>query len=64
MGTAYIDVSDLSEEKVELVEKLVEFLREQANKEKLGEKKIEDIQFETWPLGVIGNLTRTEIYEG
>lgn len=58
-----IDVHDLPKENVELVEKLVEFLREKVNKEKSEEKKAEDVQFATWPLGVMGSLTRREIYD-
>lgn len=58
-----IDVHDLPKENVELVEKLVEFLRDKVNKEKGDEKKVEDVQFATWPLGVTGNLTRKEIYD-
>ncbi len=58
-----IDVHDLPKENVELIAKLVEFLREKLNSEKTQKGEAADIKFASWPLGATGTLSRREIYD-
>lgn len=57
-----IDVHDLQEEDVLIVQGVVDQLREKRRKQDSEEK--EKVDFGQWPLGVKGNLSRREIYEG
>jgi len=63
-----IDVHDLTEEQVEVIQKLVELLRGKKLRDRLPKKGVEEakdegIVFTSWPLGVKGKLTREEIYD-
>jgi hypothetical protein len=62
MGNAVIDVHDLPEKDVEAIERLVALLREKA-KERFTVKETEETKLARWPLGVIGKITRKEIYD-
>jgi hypothetical protein len=58
-----IDLRDLPEEETKLVQEFVEFLRKKAKAREKKDHKSEKIVFATWPLGVKGKLTRSEIYD-
>ncbi len=60
-----IDVSDLPEPFAQAVKAVAEtFRRQLAVKEAKGEEpKKTPVELPLWPLGVIGNLTREEIYD-
>lgn len=61
-----IDVRDLPEKEADLVQQLVEALREKARLVRpvpIFPEKQEPIEFGAWPLGVKGNLSREEIYD-
>jgi hypothetical protein len=57
-----INVSDLPEQEVQFLERWVEHLRVKARVRREGEEP-GWIEFSTWQLGVMGNLTREEIYD-
>jgi hypothetical protein len=57
-----INVSDLPEQEVQFLERWVEHLRAKARVRREGEEP-GWIEFSTWQLGVMGNLTREEIYD-
>lgn len=58
--TNVIDVHDLPEEDVLIVQEIVDQLRE---KRKNQDSEKREVEFGRWPLGVKGNLSRSEIYE-
>jgi hypothetical protein len=61
-----IDVKDLPEKEANLVQQLVEALKEKARLIRpvpIFPEKEEPIRFGAWPLGVKGNVTREEIYD-
>lgn len=62
-----INVRDLSDEDVQLIQRLVQRLRAQTRGRRSAKKDTqreeEKIEFATWPLGVKGSLTREEIYD-
>ncbi len=57
-----IDVHDLPDEDVMVIQQMVDLLRKRIDKPKT-ETTEEKIEFGAWPLGVKGNLSRSEIYE-
>jgi hypothetical protein len=59
--TNVIDVHDLPEEDVMIVQEIVDKLREKRKNQDSGER--DGVEFGRWPLGVKGNLSRSEIYE-
>jgi hypothetical protein len=59
-----IDVHGLQEKDIQLIERMVERLRTKAKREKQArQEEKQEIAFASWPLGVIGNLSREEIYD-
>lgn len=65
MADTVLDVSELEEEDVQFLKRLVEVLREQAKRKKAGakEKDVDERDFAAHPSDVIGELTRREIYD-
>ncbi len=59
-----IDVKGLPEDQVRLLRDIAEFLKARFRRQEAEEKRpAEKIELASWPLGVIGKLTREEIYE-
>ena len=58
-----VDVHELLEEDAKFVQAVVDLLRKKKRIKEMKTEEKETINFASWPLGVIGKLTRKEIYD-